>query len=357
MSVKYIPVQWNRNKWFYDAIMLAGVGAFLWVFLYVTPEVLSHERAVNPQIHNARAFGACAFVMLTVILCIGPAARLDNRFLPLLYNRRHFGVMTAFVALTHAGYILNWYFNFSSSDKYVGLLYANTSFGQLAGFPFEVFGIFALLCLLILAATSHDFWLKFLTAPVWKRLHYLIYAAYFAVVAHVALGILQDQQNPVVTFIFIGGAGAVVVLHLAAWMAEPRAAPAAEDGAWVVVGDPSEMVEGRAKITLLANGDRVAVFLMDGKLSAISNACAHQNGPLGEGKIIDCLVTCPWHGFQYDVRTGRSPEPFTEKVPTYRLRIENGMIEVHPDANPPGTAVAPLPLPEVIPPTEEGVPA
>lgn len=357
MSVKYIPVQWNRNKWFYDAIMLGGVGAFLWIFLYVTPEVLSHERAINPQIHNARAFGACAFVMLTVILCIGPAARLDRRFLPLLYNRRHFGVMTAFVALTHAGYILNWYFNFSSSDKYVGLLYANTSFGQLAGFPFEVFGIFALLCLLILAATSHDFWLKFLTAPVWKRLHYLIYAAYFAVVAHVALGILQDQQNPVVTVIFIGGAGAVVALHLAAWLAEPRAAPAAEDGAWVVVGDPSEMVEGRAKITLLGNGDRVAVFLMDGKLSAISNACAHQNGPLGEGKIIDCLVTCPWHGFQYDVRTGRSPEPFTEKVPTYRLRIENGMIEVHPDANPPGTAVEPLPLPEGAPPTEEGAPA
>ena len=356
MSVKYTPVQWNRNKWLYDAIMLAGVGAFLWVFLYVTPEVLSHERAVNPQIHNARAFGACAFVMLTVILCIGPAARLDTRFLPLLYNRRHFGVMTAFVALTHAGYILNWYFNFSSSDKYVGLLYANSSFGQVAGFPFEIFGIIALICLLVLATTSHDFWLKFLTAPVWKRLHYLIYVAYFSVVAHVSLGILQDQQNPVFTVIFIAGAVAVIVLHLAAWQTERGGTIATEDGAWVEVAQPSEMIEGRAKIARLANGDRVAVFLLEGKLSAISNACAHQNGPLGEGKILDCLVTCPWHGFQYDVRTGRSPAPFTEKVPTYRIRIHNGMVEVHPDANPPGTPVDPVLLPAPVR-SEQGEPA
>ena len=54
----------------------------------------------------------------------------------------------------------------------------------------------------------------------------------------------------------------------------------------------------------LRNGERVAVFRHEGRLSAISNACANQNGPLGEGKIIDCMVTCPWHGFQYRVEDG-----------------------------------------------------
>ena len=107
MSVKYLPVQWNKIKWQYNAVMLASIALFLLLFLYLTPSVLDHDRAINVQIHNARAFGDCAFMMLTVILCIGPLARLDDRFLPLLYNRRHFGVMTAFVALTHAGYILN----------------------------------------------------------------------------------------------------------------------------------------------------------------------------------------------------------------------------------------------------------
>lgn len=346
MSVKYIPVQWNRFKWYYDAAMLAGVGAFLWLFLHVAPEMLSHERPINPQVHNARAFGACAFVMLSIILASGPLARLDTRFLPLVYNRRHFGVLTLFVAITHASYIIDWYFAFSKSDKYEALLFANTSYGQIAGFPFEAFGIFSIICLMILATTSHDFWLKFLSPPVWKRLHYLIYAAYASVVAHVALGILQDQRNHTVTVILLGSSAVVAVLHVLAALKERRDADpeagAAPDG-WVSVCRTAEIEEGRAKIAQLANGDRVAVFRQDGLLSAISNACAHQNGPLGEGRVVACFVTCPWHGFQYDVRSGRSPAPFTEKIPTYNIAVKDGVVLVDPKANPPGTPVDPVP--------------
>ena len=349
MSVKYIPVQWNRNKWIYDAVMLIGVVAFLYIFLHVTPEVLSHEYPINPQIHNARAFGACAFLMLTVILCIGPLARIDKRFLPLLYNRRHFGVMTTFVALSHASYIINWYFAFSRSDRYEALLFANTSYGQIAGFPFETFGVFALISLLILAATSHDFWMKFLTPPVWKRLHSLVYFAYVAVVAHVSLGILQDQQNHAFTFVFMGGGLLVAGLHayVAWWQWQGGDKRGAVRDGWLSVCNMGEIADGFAKIKVLPNGDRVAVFNQAGKLSAISNACAHQNGPLGEGRILDCLVTCPWHGFQYDVTNGRSPAPFTEMVPTFNLRLRGTDIEVHCEPNPPGTYVEPVPLPHL----------
>ncbi|MEM9432968.1 MAG: Rieske 2Fe-2S domain-containing protein [Pseudomonadota bacterium] len=347
MSVKYTPVQWNRNKWFYDAIMLLGVVLFLYLFLFVSPEVLSHEFPINPQVHNARAFGACAFVMLSVILCIGPLARLDRRFLPLLYNRRHFGVMTAFVAITHAGYILDWYFAFSSSSKYEALLFANTSYGQLAGFPFEVLGIFGLFTLLLLAVTSHDFWMKFLTPPVWKRLHSLIYLAYVSVVGHIALGILQDQQNHATTVIFIVCALAVAVLHLMVAWKERIAGDASgvSQAGWVEICRADEIKDGFAKVRIMPDGNRIAVFNQAGKLSAISNACAHQNGPLGEGRVIDCLVTCPWHGFQYDVTNGRSPAPFTEMVPTYNLRLDGMTVLAEPEANPPGTYVEPVPIP------------
>ena len=346
MSVKYIPVQWNNNKWKYNAIMLASVFAYLWLFIEVTPGIMDNEGRINAQIHNARAFGSCAFFMLTVILCIGPLARLDNRFLPLLYNRRHFGVMTLFVAVTHASYILNWYFAFSSSNKYEALLFANTSYSQVAGFPFEFFGIFALICLLALATTSHDFWLKFLTPRIWKRIHYLIYAAYVAVIAHVSLGVLQDQQNHVFTVTFIVSGLLVAALHLLAALHERNQGdPAAfGSGDWVEVCKAGDLQEGYARVAQLANGDRVAVFLHEGKLSAISNACAHQNGPLGEGKIIRCLVTCPWHGFQYNVTNGQSPAPFTEKIPTYNVRLEGDVVKVDPNANPPGTPVEPVPL-------------
>ena len=345
MSVKYVPVQWNRNKWLYNGFMIGGSVAFLILFLFISPMLLDHERPIDPQVHFARAFGACTFLMLSMILCIGPLARLDQRFMMLLYNRRHFGVMTAAMGLTHAGYIINWYFAFSKSDKFETLLFANTSYWQIAGFPFEIFGVFALLCLLILAATSHDFWLKFLTAPVWKRIHYLIYPAYIAVVAHVCLGILQDQRNHVFTVIFLCAALLVVTLHVAAYLSgrkndDPVATPQA-DG-WVHVCTATDIPEGRARIGLLPNGDRVAVFSLEGKLSAISNACAHQNGPLGEGKVLRCLVTCPWHGFNYDVRSGRSPAPFTEMIPTYHLRVHDGEVYVNPDANEPGTYVEPV---------------
>ena len=151
MSVKYTPVQWNRVKYWYDAIMVAGTVLFLALFLSLPPETLGHTRPVDPAITNARAFGACAFVMLSVILMIGPLARLNTRFLPLLYNRRHFGVLTCLVALSHAYFVLNWYFAFSPAEKWSAVLSANTAYGQALGFPFEPLGIFALLCLLVLA--------------------------------------------------------------------------------------------------------------------------------------------------------------------------------------------------------------
>ena len=349
MSVKYVPVQWNRNKWLYDAVLVALTAAYLWIFLRVAPGFLDHARPTDGAIWNARAFGTCAFLMMTVILCIGPLARLDRRFLLLLYNRRHFGVITCVVALSHAGFVLDWYFAFSPNSKFAALLFSNTSYGHFVGFPFEALGIFALLCFLVLAVTSHDFWLSFLTPRVWKSLHYLLYPAYAAVVGHVALGALQDQQNVTFTYVAVVCAATVVVLHRLAAQKERRDGdPLADqaDTGWETICDVGDIDEGRARIARLSNGQRVAVFRHEGKLSAISNACAHQNGPLGEGRIVFGCVTCPWHGFQYNVTDGRSPEPFTEKIPTYRLRLTNdGAVQVDPEANPPGTYVEPVAIP------------
>ena len=99
MSVGFKAVQWNRRKLVYDAILLAGVVLFIGAFM--TIGALRKPPADMPAWINLRikAFGACAFTMLTIILMIGPLARLDRRFLPLLYNRRHFGVLTFLVAL------------------------------------------------------------------------------------------------------------------------------------------------------------------------------------------------------------------------------------------------------------------
>ena len=164
--------------------------------------------------------------------------------------------------------------------------------------------------------------------------------AYAALVAHVALGYLQDVDNPAFAILFGGGALAVAGLHAAAALEGRREARSA--GTWVAVCAPGEIADKRARIVRLPDGDRAAVFRNGARVSAISNACAHQNGPLGEGRIVFGCVTCPWHGYQYRMEDGCSPPPFTEKVPTYNLRLRDGVIEIDARANAPGTPVPPL---------------
>ena len=189
--------------------------------------------------------------------------------------------------------------------------------------------------------------MKFLTPPLWKKIHMLIYLAYISVVAHVSLGGMQDKQHSAFTIAFVVAAVGVAGLHLAAFYRENKVKyKKINKEGWVKANKLADMKDGFANVTLLENGDRVAVFLADGKLSAISNACAHQNGPLGEGKIIRCLVTCPWHGFQYDITNGQSPAPFTEQIPTYNIEVLGGYIWIDPDANEPGTYVKPIKMPK-----------
>ena len=278
--------------------------------------------------------------MLTVILCIGPLARLDKRFLPILYNRRHFGVLTTAVAFTHAMFVLGWYFSFAPIDRYEALLTSNMSFTQILGFPIEILGVSALLILAVLAATSHDFWLSFLSAPVWKSLHLLIYPAYIFAVAHVALGYFQDAKNPAFAYFFMGGALTVGGLHLAAWNKERDVTGVAID--WVKAVRPEDIADKRAAIVPLSKDERVAIFRSGKSFSAVSNTCAHQGGPLGEGKILYGCVTCPWHGFSYKARNGRSPAPFTEMIPTYNMKLEDGILYIDRKANQPGTDVEPI---------------
>ncbi|MEM8813461.1 MAG: Rieske 2Fe-2S domain-containing protein [Pseudomonadota bacterium] len=363
MAVQYQPVIWNRNKLIYDAVLIACVVLYVFVFLRLAPDAAPEVKAVDGAVRQMRAWGTCAFLMLTVVILIGPLARLDRRFLPLLYNRRHFGVMTAIVASIHITKVLGWYFAFSPRidnpaglvpagdfTQYVRLFESLAGFDRFIGFPIEVLGLMAFLILLVMAVTSHDFWMSFLTPPVWKAIHMAVYPCYGLVVMHVALGYVQASKDPTFAIIVAVSSTLVIALHLAAALREAgrerrmAATPAAND--WLDVGDVGEIDEGRALIRRTTEGEKVAIFRYHGKVSAVGNACAHQNGPLGEGRIIDGCITCPWHGFQYDPATGRSPPPFTEKIPTFNLRLDGSRLLLDPQPNPPGTPVEPVRIPD-----------
>ncbi|MFN4284220.1 MAG: Rieske 2Fe-2S domain-containing protein [Alphaproteobacteria bacterium] len=343
MSAGFQAVQWNAAKLRYDAILLGLValyiGGFMAVSIALAPPA---DRSAWIDL-RIKAFGTCAFLMLSAALAIGPLARLNARFLPLLYNRRHLGVATFIVALLHAGFMIEWYLLESDIANLAGEL---TSWGDYlnfpAGFPFKTLGLIALLTMLIMAATSHDYWLAALTPPVWKGIHMAVYLAYGAAALHVALGAMQNNRHPLVPILLFALVGAVALLHLLAARQEAAGDTGAEtspgpDGGWLHVGAADSIPDGRARIVSAAGGERIAVF-RDGRIvSAVSNLCAHQNGPVGEGRVVDGCIVCPWHGYEYRVEDGCAPPPFAEKLATYPVRLRGAIIEVAPTPLPPGT--------------------
>lgn len=343
MSVRYVTVQWTRHKRIYDACVAGGIAAYLVVFFAVGKSLYTGRHAISDAILVMRALGTCAFLLLHVILCIGPLARLNRRFLPLLYNRRHLGVATFGVALAHAVITVGFYHGFGIVNPIISLLTSNTNYGSLRAFPFQILGLLALVILFLMAATSHDFWLKNLGAAAWKRLHMLVYIAYGLLVMHVALGILQTQRSPWLAGLV--GAGIVIVasLHLITGIRERRHDEQAKTAGeqWVDVGCVDDIPDQRGSTVTVGESERIALFRYNGCISATTNVCAHQGGPLGEGKIIGGCITCPWHGWQYRPADGQSPPPFTEKIATYRVRVAGRRVEVNPTPLPAGKTVEP----------------
>ena len=343
MSVGFRAVQWNRTKLVYDGIVLAAVVLYCVCFAAISWRLFAPKNLPDAIDIGIRTFGTCAFLMLTVILSIGPLARFNPAFLPLLYNRRHLGVLTFIVAALHVCFLLGWYIVQGNLPNLGGELTKWEDYGKFIGFPFKALGIGAFLVLFIMAATSHDFWLMFLTPRVWKALHMALYVAYALVVMHVALGSLQDdEQRPFVPLMLAGGFGTVAVLHLiAAWREWTRDKGSARDGeGWISVGSPLSIPDKAARIVVAPDGERIAVFRDGGEIGALTNLCAHQLGPLAEGRIIDGCVTCPWHGYQYRLSDGCAPAPFTERLVTYRVRLNGGIVEVDPRPLAPGTPAA-----------------
>jgi len=340
MSVGYQAIGWNRQKRRYDAVLAAGVGAYLALFAGVS---LWLHPAATAETIVIRATATGAFGLLHVILAIGPLCRLDARFLPLLYNRRHLGVTMFLLALVHGGFSVFQFHALGVLDPAVSVLVSDGSFDRAATAPFQVFGFAAFLMLFVMAATSHDFWLANLSAPTWKALHMLVYAAYGMLVAHVAFGAGQMRGGGSMLGMTAVGAVGLVTLHLWAARREARAdaEPVPVVPGWVDACAVDDIPERRAKVVRCA-GERVAIFEYGGRLSAVSSVCQHQNGPLGEGRVIDGCITCPWHGYQYQPETGASPAPFAEKVPTFEIAVRHGRVWVNPRPKAAGTRVEPV---------------
>jgi methionine sulfoxide reductase heme-binding subunit len=329
MSASYVAIGWNRQKKIYD--WLIALFCFLYLSLFISLNLVFNEQ-VTFETLLLRSSSTLAVLLLHVILAIGPLCRLNKRFLPLLYNRRHLGVTMFMLALVHGSFAIIQFHSLSNTNPFVSLFTSNTNYGSFVAFPFQSLGFFALLIFFIMAITSHDFWLHNLSPRVWKMLHMFVYAAYLLVILHVMLGVIQYEKNPVFVLLILAGAVTLVTLHLLAAFKEKKTDQlkfTLQQEGFVYVCGINDIEESRAKLFCVGE-ERIAVYKHENRLYGIHNVCKHQGGPLGEGKILDGCITCPWHGYQYLPQNGQSPPPFKEKVSTYDIKVIDANVWLNP---------------------------
>lgn len=96
----------------------------------------------------------------------------------------------------------------------------------------------------------------------------------------------------------------------------------------------TSLAEGSSKVVKLAS-KKIALFHFNGKVTAIGNACLHRGGPLALGcvekKYNGLYVSCPWHGWEYNIETGSAPPGYNDQQAVYEVKIENGDIWVNDD--------------------------
>jgi len=96
---------------------------------------------------------------------------------------------------------------------------------------------------------------------------------------------------------------------------------------FISVAKVDDVPDGEGRV-VQAGGTDVALFKVDGEIRAIDNMCIHRGGPLGDGLCQEGIVTCPWHGWQFDVKSGRCLGSPSESVDTYEVRVNDGTVQV-----------------------------
>ena len=89
----------------------------------------------------------------------------------------------------------------------------------------------------------------------------------------------------------------------------------------------NDILPGKSKIFNLENNS-IAVFNVDNKFHAIDNVCLHRGGPLGDGELNNNVVTCPWHGWNFNVETGENANNPSLCLNKYDVKVNGEDIEL-----------------------------
>jgi nitrite reductase/ring-hydroxylating ferredoxin subunit len=97
---------------------------------------------------------------------------------------------------------------------------------------------------------------------------------------------------------------------------------------FIRVATTDELADQQAKLVEV-EGQKIALFRVDGGFYALSDTCTHRKGPLSEGTVEGTEVTCPWHGAKFDIRTGAVlGPPAGQAAKSYPVRVTGANIEI-----------------------------
>jgi len=93
------------------------------------------------------------------------------------------------------------------------------------------------------------------------------------------------------------------------------------------VAKVEDIPAGGSKVVRV-NDKAIALFNVEGTFYAIYNTCPHEGGPLGEGCLKGCVVSCPWHDLAFDVRNGLATDGGGYSVGSYEVRVKDQQVFV-----------------------------
>ena len=363
----------------YDRIL---VGTLLLVFLLT--RILFRD--IDQITLVVRTASLSAFMLLNGVLLIGPWSRFSEQIRKFYVYRRHMGVTVLLLGSVHAALVFSSYFTYSPIDTVASLF---PIYGIIALFMLFWMGltswdvvqkkispnswkvlhaallfIYLGIMLGVYRLHRHDsnitahlmlwgllalFWLiiapyslikKIMSTYVfgWKQIHVLIYLAYISLLIHAWLGFIT-LQNTAVKILFWLSPLVVFSSHLLGWIQRWREdrkinhiithinQQFEEDGkTFVGVAYLHQLTDNIGTKTYI-NSQPLALFKQGNTVYAISNLCAHQKGPLHQGKVVHGAVVCPWHYWKYNLKNGEDLwKEFC--LPSYEVRIKSGVVFV-----------------------------
>lgn len=96
---------------------------------------------------------------------------------------------------------------------------------------------------------------------------------------------------------------------------------------WVRVASADEIPVGTGK-ELAASNRVIALYNVDGQFHALDGVCPHAGGPLGQGTLDGNVVTCPWHGWQFNVTSGQHCLNASLQHTSFPVKVDNGIVYV-----------------------------